>query len=592
MNTNEKIACIRQLMEKDNISAVIIPSSDPHQSEYLAEHWQARKWLTGFSGSAGIAVITQDHAILWTDFRYYIQAETQIAGSLFELFKLGVNDVPTFDKWLADTLKPGDTIGIDGNMFSMADVKKLDTGFKAKGLCLNPGIDSITPFWKDRPVKPDSPAFSFPKKYAGQSRGDKIRQIRRQMKDLGASYHLMATLDDIAWTLNLRGKDVGTNPVNIAFVLIAPQKVFLFISKEKVNDALVKELNQDDIEIFEYGDIYAALMEIEDNQNVLVDPGNTNYRLFGSINKKCTIVERPNPAIALKAIKNDIEIAHLRQTLIKDGVAVVNFLFWLEHQPDNAQITELTVADKLYGFRKQQKLFVDNSFDPIMAYRDHSAMCHYSATRQTNRPIADKGMFLTDSGGNYLSGTTDITRTIYKGNPSKQEITDYTLVLKGHIAVATILFPKGTRGFQVDTLSRQYLWRQGMDFGHGTGHGVGFFLCVHEGPARISPHPVDVSLEKGMVLTNEPGLYREGEYGIRLENMILVDKAFENEFGIFMKFENLTYCHFERNLIDKDMLSKDEVDWVNNYHAGVFEKLSPNLDKDVSSWLKEKIKLL
>ena len=592
MDTNEKIACIRQLMEKDNISAVIIPSSDPHQSEYLAEHWQARKWLTGFSGSAGMAVITQDHAILWTDFRYYIQAEAQIAGSLFELFKLGANDVPTFDKWLADNLKPGDTIGIDGNMFSMADVKKLTAGFKAKGVCLNPEIDSITQFWKDRPVKPGSMSFSFPKKYAGQSRCDKIMEIRRQMKDLGASYHLMATLDDIAWTLNLRGKDVGTNPVNIAFVLIAPQKVFLFISKEKVNDDLVKELNQDDIDILEYEDIYAALIEIDDNQIILVDPGNTNYRLSGSINKKCTIVERPNPAIALKAIKNDIEIAHLRQTLIKDGVAVVSFLFWLEHQPDNAQITELTVADKLYGFRKKQELFVDNSFDPIMAYRDHSAMCHYSATRQTNMPITDKGMFLTDSGGNYLSGTTDITRTIFKGNPSKQEITDYTLVLKGHIAVASILFPNGTRGFQIDTLSRQYLWKQGMDFGHGTGHGVGFFLCVHEGPARISPHPVDVSLEKGMVLTNEPGLYRDGAYGIRLENMILVDKAFENEFGTFMKFENLTYCHFEKNLIDKDMLSKDEIDWVNNYHARVFEKLSPNLDKDVSSWLKEKTRLL
>ncbi|MBT3387778.1 MAG: aminopeptidase P family protein [Desulfobacula sp.] len=592
MNTNEKIACIRQLMEKDNISAVIIPSSDPHQSEYLAEHWQARKWLTGFSGSAGMAVITKDHAILWTDFRYYIQAEAQIAGSLFELFKLGANDVPTFDKWLADTLKPGDTIGIDGNMFSMADVKKLTAGFKDKGVCLNPGVDSITQFWKDRPVRPDSMSFSFPKKYAGQSRGDKIGQIRRQMKDLGASYHLMATLDDIAWTLNLRGKDVGTNPVNIAFVLIAPQKVFLFISKEKVNDDLVKELNQDDIDILEYEDIYAALMKIEDNQIILVDPGNTNHRLFGSINKKCTIVERPNPAIALKAIKNDIEIAHLRQTLIKDGEAVVNFLFWLEHQPDNAQITELTVADTLYGFRKKQELFVDNSFDPIMAYRDHSAMCHYSATMQTNIPIADKGMFLTDSGGNYLSGTTDITRTIFKGNPSKQEITDYTLVLKGHIAVATILFPKGTKGFQIDTLSRQYLWKQGMDFGHGTGHGVGFFLCVHEGPARISPHPVDVSLKKGMVLTNEPGLYREGVHGIRLENMILVDQAFENEFGIFMRFENLTYCHFERNLIDKDMLSKDEIDWVNNYHARVFEKLSPNLDKDVSSWLKGKTRAL
>ncbi|MDA3790645.1 MAG: aminopeptidase P family protein [Desulfobacula sp.] len=588
MNTNAKIDCIRQLMRDSNISAVIIPSNDPHQSEYVAEHWQARKWITGFSGSAGTAVITIEHAILWTDFRYYIQAEKQISGSLFELFKMGEPDVPTVEKWLADTLKPGDNIGIDANMFSMADVKKVTAEIEAKGLCLNTGIDFITELWKDRPVRPNSQAFSLAKKYAGKSRGDKIREIRRQMDALGASYHLMATLDDIAWTLNLRGKDVHTNPVNIAFVLIAPEKVFLFVSKEKVNDALVEELNRDGIDILDYEDIYAALLKIQDDGIIMVDPGNTNYRLYQSINKKSKIIEKPNPAIALKTIKNDIEIAHLRQTLIIDGVAVVSFLFWLEHQPENAQLTELTIADTLYGFRKKQDLFVDNSFDPIMAFQDHSAMCHYSASLETNVAIGDTGMFLTDSGGNYLTGTTDITRTIFRGEPSQQEITDYTLVLKGHIAVATTLFPKGTRGFQIDTLSRQYLWQQGMDFGHGTGHGVGFFLCVHEGPARISPHPVDVKLEKGMVLTNEPGVYREGAYGIRLENMILVDQAFENEFGTFMKFETLTNCHFERNLIDINLLSKDEKDWINTYHAKVYEKLSPSLDKDVASWLKKK----
>ena len=588
MNTNEKIDCIRQLMRDSNISAVIIPSNDPHQSEYVAEHWQARKWITGFSGSAGTSVITSEHAILWTDFRYYLQAEKQISGSLFELFKMGEPDVPTVEKWLADTLKSGDTIGIDGNMFSMADVKKVTAEIEAKGLCLNTGIDFITELWKDRPVRPNSQAFSLSEKYTGKSRGDKFREIRRQMDALGASYHLMATLDDIAWTLNLRGKDVHTNPVNIAFVLIAPEKVFLFVSKEKVNDALVGELNRDGIDILDYQDIYASLLKIQDDGIILVDPGNTNYRLYQSINKKCKIIENSNPAIALKTIKNDIEINHLRQTVIKDGVAVVSFLFWLEHLPDDERITEISAADKLYGFRKKQDLFVDNSFDPIMAFQDHSAMCHYSASLETNVAIGDTGMFLTDSGGNYLTGTTDITRTIFQGEPSKQQITDYTLVLKGHIAVATTLFPKGTKGFQIDTLSRQYLWKQGMDFGHGTGHGVGFFLCVHEGPARISPHPVDVKLEKGMVLTNEPGLYREGAYGIRLENMILVDQAFENEFGIFMKFETLTNCHFERNLIDPNLLSKDEKDWINTYHAKVYEKLSPSLDKDVASWFKEK----
>ncbi|MCD4720446.1 MAG: aminopeptidase P family protein [Desulfobacula sp.] len=592
MNTNEKINHIRQLMKDGNIAAVIIPSDDPHGSEYVADHWQARKWLTGFSGSAGTAVITLEHAILWTDFRYYIQAEKQISGSWFELYKMGEPDVPTFQKWLIDTLKPKDTIGIDGNVFSMANVKKYKTQFKAKGLLLNTDIDFVRELWTDRPPRPKSAAFSLSEQYAGKSRKDKIRQIQKQMDALDASYHLIATLDDIAWSLNLRGQDVHTNPVNIAFVLIAPQNVFLFVSKTKINDALAKELRRDGIDIVEYEDITSALSKIQDNKTILVDPENTNYRLYQSINKKCKIVEESNPAIALKAIKNDIEIAHLRQTAVKDGAAVVNFLFWLEHQNEDAQITEQSVADKLYLFRKDQELFVENSFDPIMAYQDHSAMCHYSATKETDVVIGNAGMFLTDSGGNYLTGTTDITRTICRGKPSKQEITDYTLVLKGHISVATVLFPKGTKGFQIDTLSRQYLWQQGMDFGHGTGHGVGFFLCVHEGPARISPHPIDVKLEKGMVLTNEPGVYREGAYGIRLENMILVDQAFENEFGTFMKFENMTVCHFERTLIDKDMLSMEEKDWINAYHAMVYEKLSPNLDQDVALWLNEKTKEL
>lgn len=592
MNTNEKIDHIRRWMKDGNIAAVIIPSDDPHKSEYVADHWQARKWLTGFSGSAGTAVVTREHAVLWTDFRYYIQAEKQISGSWFSLYKMGEPDVPTVQKWLIDTLKPGDIVGIDGNVFSMADVKKYKIQFEDKGILLNTDIDFIKGLWTDRPPMPKSAAFSLSEQYAGKSRKDKLTEIQNQMDDLDAAYHLMATLDDIAWTLNLRGQDVHTNPVNIAFVLIAFQKTSLFISDGKVDHQLARELNQDGIDIAGYEDIYTALSKIQETETILIDPENINYRLYQSINKKCKIIEKPNPAIALKALKNETEISHLRQTAIKDGVAVVNFLFWLEHQNETAQITEQSVADKLYAFRKDQDLFIDNSFDPIMAYQDHSAMCHYSATKETDAVIGNTGMFLTDSGGNYLTGTTDITRTICRGEPARQEIIDYTLVLKGHIAVATTLFPKGTKGFQIDTLSRQYLWKQGLDFGHGTGHGVGFFLCVHEGPARISPHPIDVKLEKGMVLTNEPGVYREGAYGIRLENMILVDQAVENEFGIFMKFETLTICHFERTLIDKGMLSEEEKDWINTYHARVYEKLSPSLNQNVALWLKGKIKVL
>jgi Xaa-Pro aminopeptidase len=588
MNRDEKIDHIRRMMKDNSIDAVIISGNDPHQSEYIADHWQARQWLTGFTGSAGTAVITLEHAILWTDFRYYIQAAKQIKGSRFELYKTGEPDVPDFEKYLAEILQPGDTIGIDGNLFSRASVNKYKARFKEKEISLNTDGDFIKVLWQDRPLMPVSKAFPLLKKYAGKSRTKKIEQIRESMNDKGSSFHLMATLDDIAWTLNLRGKDIHTNPVNIAYVLIAPAKVTLFLNLQKIDKELEKELKLDGIDIAEYEDIYDVLPKIPDNKVILIDPENINYRLYQSINKKCKIIEKPNPAIALKAVKNDIEISHLKQTAVKDGAAVVNFLFWLENKGEDTKLSEISSAGKLYEFRRAQDLFIDNSFDPIMAYKEHSAMCHYSATEETDAIIKNKGMFLTDSGGNYLTGTTDITRTVCRSTPTKQQIQDYTLVLKGHIAVASTFFPKGTRGFQIDTLSRQYLWNKGMDFGHGTGHGVGFFLSVHEGPARISPHPIDVKLEKGMVLTNEPGVYREGEYGIRLENMIFVDQAFENNFGTFMKFNNLTYCHFEKDLIHKDMLDKEEKKWINEYHARVYEKLSPVLDIDVSLWLRNK----
>ncbi len=588
INTDQKIERIRQSMKKHKIAAVIIPSDDPHKSEYVAEYWQVRKWLTGFSGSAGTAVVTLDTAILWTDFRYYIQAQEQIADSDFVLFKTGKPDVPDVPRWLKENLTSGDIVGVDASVFSMESMKKLKTGLESKGLILDTNVDFISDLWTDRPTIPKSKAFLFPEKYAGQSRKDKISQIRKRMVELNATCHLMTTLDDIAWTLNLRGSDVHTNPVNICFLLIDAQKISLFMAHKKADETIRTEFGNEKIDIYAYEQIQKTLLELPDNAAILIDPENINYQLYQSINKKCKLIEKSNPAIGLKAIKNDVQISHMHQTAVKDGVAVTNFLFWLEQQNDSDNISEQSVADVLYAFRKEQELFIDNSFDPIMAWQDHSAMCHYSATSQSDVAIGSNGMFLTDSGGNYLSGTTDITRTVYRGVPTQQAIIDYTLVLKGHIAVATTLFPKGTKGFQIDTLARQYLWNQGLDFGHGTGHGVGFFLCVHEGPARISPHPTDVKLEKGMLLTNEPGIYRDGGYGIRLENMILVVQAFENEFGEFFKFENLTYCHLEKNLMDKKMLSKKEIDYIDTYHAKVYDKLHRYLKLNVAEWLRKK----
>ncbi|MDD9303459.1 MAG: aminopeptidase P family protein [Desulfobacter sp.] len=584
MNTSLTLAALRKKMEAEGMAAVIIPSADPHQSEYMASHWQARHWITGFTGSAGTAVVTRDHALLWTDFRYWIQARAQMDA--FELFKQGDPSVPEFDEWLAQTLSPGDCIALDGQMVSAAQARKLKARFEEKDMGLDTTLDMISPLWTDRPPMPSTRAFVLDSAYAGQSRKEKLELIIENITDHGANVHLMTALDDIAWTFNLRGADVHTNPVNLAFALIAEGRVQLFINPAKLDSESLNALKSDNILVSPYESIGQSLTDLDKADRVLLNPETVNDSLFSAINPLCKIIEKPNPATGLKCIKNRVEIGHIRDTAVKDGRAVVNFLHWLENTDE--VVTEISGAQKLLGFRKEQEDFVNVSFDSIMAFKDHSAMCHYSATPKTDSRLTKDAMFLSDSGGNYLTGTTDITRTLHLGQAKPQEIQDYTLVLKGHIAVATSRFPSGTRGYQIDTLARQFLWAQGMDFGHGTGHGVGFFLCVHEGPARISPHPVDEALKPGMLLTNEPGLYREGEYGIRLENMVLVAEDEKNQFGRFLRFENLTLCHFERDLMDKDLLTDAEICWVNAYHQRVYEKLSPQLTPEVNEWLREK----
>jgi Xaa-Pro aminopeptidase len=593
MDTNKKLIQLRKKMAEQNIAALVVLSSDPHQSEYMADHWQARQWLTGFTGSAGTAVVTKDAAILWTDFRYWIQAASQIEDAEFELFKQGEEDVPLFEIWLSRNLSRGDTIAVDGNLVSSADVKKYEAIFTKKEMMFNTRLDLISDIWTDRPPMPASKAWIFPTTYAGRTRPEKLDQIRDAMVILDADAHLMTALDDIAWTFNLRGEDVHTNPVNLAFALIFLDRAILFINPAKVDGDLISLFKKDKIDLHPYTRVKETLAGLKKETQILLNPDTVGDALFKAVNPEAMIIEGANPATNLKAVKNEIEIGHMRSTAVKDGLAMVNFLYWLENRPNtnetgDGQISEVSVAKTLLEFRKAQAGFIDNSFDSIMAYKEHSAMCHYSATRESDVPLKREGLFLTDSGGNYLTGTTDITRTIHLGTPCKQEIQDYTLVLKGHIAVATALFPKGSCGFQIDTLARQFLWKEGMNFGHGTGHGVGFFLCVHEGPARISPHPVDVELKKGMLLTNEPGVYREGRYGIRLENMVLVDEAQKTEFGRFLKFENMTLCHFETGLMDKNLLSHMEIDYLNTYHREVYDKLNQGLDPKTGAWLKKK----
>lgn len=588
MKTHEKIAALRHLMAHHDIAALVVPGTDPHQSEYTPAHWQARSWLTGFDGSAGTAVITRDRALLWTDFRYWIQAAGQIAGSKFELLKSGEPGVKEFEEWLADVLAPGSVVAADGKLLSRARYRQLKTVFDENRIGLRWDLDLLSPVWQDRPPMPASRAWDFSVHYAGRSRADKLQGIRAAMEKQGADRHVMTVLEDIAWTFNLRGEDVPHNPVNIAFALVEMDGARLFMAPSKLSEDLAGLLEKDGIETEPYDALYPHLAGLPEDSRILLDPETVSQAIFSQISPACRIIEGPAPPAALKAVKNQTEIRHLRETLIKDGVAKTCFLHWMETSDAKGAVCELTAADKLFELRSRQDDFKDNSFAPIMAYGDHSAMCHYGATPDTTVPIQKTGMFLTDSGGNYLTGTTDITRTLCLGEPTPQQIKDYTLVLKGHIAVATARFPENTKGFQIDTLARQFLWREGMNFGHGTGHGVGFFLCVHEGPARISPLPVDVPLKTGMVLTNEPGIYREGTYGIRLENMILVQNAKETEFGRFLKFDTLTLCHFERDLVDKTVLTPGEAEWINAYHKRVYEMLSPRLEPDVAAWLKEK----
>jgi Xaa-Pro aminopeptidase len=575
-------------MDEAGVSAVIIPNGDPHQSEYLAEHWQALKWLTGFSGSAGTAVVTKTDACMWTDFRYWIQAAAQLDE--FELFKQGDTGIPNFDAWLPQTLSNTDRVALDGKMMSAAQAGKLKKKLAQTGIVLDTTMDLISELWQERPPKPQTPAFELDTTYAGESRKEKFSRIRKKMADCNADCHVLSALDDIAWTFNLRGADIHSNPVNLTFALITETKISLFMDSVKVSEALEAALGADGVDVFDYDEFYETVLNLDTTSKVLVDPERISDFIYQAIGTRAQIIERPNPSVMFKCLKNKTEISHILETAVKDGRAVVNFLHWLGTSDEPK--TEISTAEQLLNFRKKEADFIHPSFDSIMAFKDHSAICHYSAVPDTDLPLGTDGMFLTDSGGNYLTGTTDITRTVHLGSPTRQEIRDYTLVLKAHIAVATARFPTTARGYHIDAMARRHLWQQGLDFGHGTGHGVGFFLCVHEGPARLSALPVDIALRPGMLLTNEPGLYREGRYGIRLENMVLVTEDRETEFGKFLKFENMTFCHFERNLMDKSMLSPQDVSWINAYHKMIYDRLAPGLDGPVRQWLGEKTNAL
>lgn len=587
----ERIHALRMAFRPNNIKAFIIPSTDPHLSEYVAPYWMSREWISGFTGSAGTAVILMDKAGLWTDSRYFLQAEKELEGSGITLYKEMLPETPSITKFLCQNLKPGESVSIDGKMFSVQQVEQMKEDLAPYQLQVNLFGDPLKNIWKDRPSMPDAPAFIYDVKYAGKSCGEKVAAIRTELKEKGIFALFLSSLDEIAWTLNLRGSDVHCNPVIVSYLLVTQDEVVYFISPEKITQEVNEYLQEQQVSLRKYDEAESFLNSFT-GENILIDPKKTNYAIYSAINPACKVVRGESPVTLLKAIRNEQEIAGIHHAMQRDGVALVKFLKWLEASVLSGKETELSVDRKLHEFRAAQPLYMGESFDTIAGYKEHGAIVHYSATEESDVTLQSKGFLLLDSGAQYLDGTTDITRTIALGELTEEEKTDYTLILKGHIALAMAKFPAGTRGAQLDVLARMPIWSHGMNFLHGTGHGVGHFLSVHEGPQSIRMNENPIVLQPGMVTSNEPGVYKAGSHGIRTENLTLVCKDKEGMFGEYFKFETITLCPICKKGIIKEMLTAEEVKWFNDYHQTVYKKLSPSLNEEEKKWLLEATKAI
>ena len=587
----ERIHALRMTFRPNNIKAFIIPSTDPHLSEYVAPYWMSREWISGFTGSAGTAVILMDKAGLWTDSRYFLQAEKELEGSGITLYKEMLPETPSITKFLCQNLKPGESVSIDGKMFSVQQVEQMKEDLTPYQLQVNLFGDPLKNIWKDRPSMPDAPAFIYDVKYAGKSCGEKVAAIRTELKKKGIFALFLSSLDEIAWTLNLRGSDVHCNPVIVSYLLVTQDEVVYFISPEKITQEVNEYLQEQQVSLRKYDEAESFLNSFT-GENILIDPKKTNYAIYSAINPACKVVRGESPVTLLKAIRNEQEIAGIHHAMQRDGVALVKFLKWLEASVLSGKETELSVDRKLHEFRAAQPLYMGESFDTIAGYKEHGAIVHYSATEESDVTLQSKGFLLLDSGAQYLDGTTDITRTIALGELTEEEKTDYTLILKGHIALAMAKFPAGTRGAQLDVLARMPIWSHGMNFLHGTGHGGGHFLSVHEGPQSIRMNENPIVLQPGMVTSNEPGVYKAGSHGIRTENLTLVCKDKEGMFGEYFKFETITLCPICKKGIIKEMLTAEEVKWFNDYHQTVYKKLSPSLNEEEKKWLLEATKAI
>ena len=588
MEIQDKITALRGFMSQNGIAAFIVPSTDPHSGEYVPAHWESRKWLSGFSGSAGTVVVTKDNAGLWTDSRYFIQAEEQLEGTGIQLFKDRLPETPSVSEWLGSVLNEGEKVGIDGWVNSMQEAAGLRKELQTYGLELTLVEDPFQYIWNDRPSLPQTPVFIHGLEYAGVSCSEKISKIKEVIKSNGATSIILSSLDEIAWTLNLRGDDVHCNPLFISYLILSDKKNTLYILEEKITEEVRSYLKEQGVEIEDYKSFSKNLKAFsgKDEELLQISP-QANEALYALASQHTNVTIAPSPVALMKAHKNPIEIAGFRKAMERDGVAMVKFLRWLKDAVKTGEESELSVDEKLYELRAEQANFKGISFDTIAGYKEHAAIVHYEATPKTSIPLKPEGMLLLDSGAQYLDGTTDITRTIVLGPLTEEEKKDYTLVLKGHLQLQNAQFPAGTCGTQLDVLARIAMWKAGINYLHGTGHGVGQFLSVHEGPHQVRMNHMPTLLEPGMTLTDEPGIYKAGRHGIRIENTLVVVPAQESEFGAFYKFEPLTLCPIDKEAILVDMLNDEELNWFNEYHQMVYNRLKPFLNEQEQTWLEE-----
>ena len=584
---SERIARLREELRREHLSAFIFPTSDPHNSEYTAEHWKGREWISGFNGSAGTAVVTLDKAALWTDSRYFIAAEEQLRDTEFQLMKLKVEGTPSIAEWLGRELKDvaDKAVGIDGMVNSTNSIKELISDLRTQGgITLRTNFDPLERIWQDRPAIPENPVVIHPLEYAGEPIREKLVRIRKALREKHADGMLMAALDDIAWTLNLRGSDVHCSPVFVSYLLISTTEVTLYINKVKLTPEVMSYLQAEGVGVKPYNQVKQGLKDYFE-YNILLDGNEVNYTLYKTVERE--IVDASSPVPLMKAVKNEREVAGFRSAMLKDGIAMVKFLKWLKPAVEAGGQTEMSVERKLTALRAEQPLFRGLSFDTIVGYEEHGAIVHYEAIPETDTTLYPKGLLLIDSGTQYQDGTTDVTRTIALGPLTEEQKRVYTLVLKGHIDLQLLQFPDGASGTQLDAIARRPLWQAGMNFLHGTGHGVGCYLNCHEGPHQIRMEWIPARLQAGMTVTDEPGVYLGGRFGVRIENTLLVVPAEETECGRFLGFETLTLCPIETSPIIKELMTPEEIQWLNDYHSMVYGRLSPYLNEDEKAWLRK-----